>query len=460
MDHNLKVFLYLTCRLFRETTYILRVWGVYFYCKFFRRSKRVKSFFYRDFKSSDRYFKIIKNDDYSVIKNHYIYWDDNRWFRFVQRPYHFFQPFSDKRKNYHFRPNCSLVSCVVNRNVDRLIVTNVSEKVYYEGITFEKVDFQNITLSEVAFHNCIFESCDFFGVKTKPAFETVTKELFSACEFNRTNFENAEFYNTVFSMCKFQNVTFKNIKFNDCIFHKGRFLAVIFGGNITMCNTHIFSPYRKFNISLEMPDAKVVLDPRCIITKTEDYIDSIENIEEFFDGRRNLLKTIDYKETKNTYQIFEWLYNENGLPWESDMYVNPYYQKKYAETRSYDRRIQRIQGYIAEKIIGYGEKPLNSLVTIALTIVLYGIAYMFSGYCIEGEIFKLSLLGISDFEWGTIFECFSKSLYFSFITLVTVGLGDISPYGIFSQVLMGSELFMGAILMTLFVSLLFRKMTK
>ena len=461
MINKLKVRWYLICRLFSELAYIIRVWILYIFCKYLRRSKRPKAYFYQEFKSNDRYHKFIKNDEYSVIKKHYLYWDTNeRWFRFVKRPYRFFQPFSDRSRNYHFRSNCSLVSCIGNRDKDRLTVTNISEKVYYEGITFEKVDFKNVTLNEVAFHNCIFESCDFSGIKTAPAFGTVTKELFSACEFNRTNFEDVEFNNTVFSMCKLQNVTFKNIKFDGCIFHKVRFLYVKFDGNISMSDTFIFSPYRKFKIFLGMPGTNVVMDPRCKITKTEEYIDSIENIEEYFDIGRKLLKTTDFNDTKNTYQIFEWLYGENGLPWETDMDANPFYQKKYAETRSYYRRIDRIKGYIAELIIGYGEKPFNSLIAIVLTIFVYGIAYMFSGYTIGEKIYKLSLDGLSCFKWKTILGYFSKSLYFSFITLVTVGTGDINPHGTVSQLLMGSELFCGAILMTLFVSLLFRKMTK
>ena len=53
-----------------------------------------------------------------------------------------------------------------------------------------------------------------------------------------------------------------------------------------------------------------------------------------------------------------------------------------------------------------------------------------------------------------------QSLYFSFFTMITVGQGNAHPISPPSQIAMGIELLLGAIMMTLFTSTLFRKYTK
>ena len=55
---------------------------------------------------------------------------------------------------------------------------------------------------------------------------------------------------------------------------------------------------------------------------------------------------------------------------------------------------------------------------------------------------------------------FFQSLYYSFFTMITVGQGNASPFSPGSQIAMSIELLLGAIMMTLFTSTLFRKYTK
>lgn len=52
-----------------------------------------------------------------------------------------------------------------------------------------------------------------------------------------------------------------------------------------------------------------------------------------------------------------------------------------------------------------------------------------------------------------------ESLYFSFFTLCTVGQGSGIPISGLTKIISSTELFLGAILITIFVSTLFKKIT-
>jgi len=113
-------------------------------------------------------------------------------------------------------------------------------------------------------------------------------------------------------------------------------------------------------------------------------------------------------------------------------------------------------------IYGYGERPWN--VVIAAGVVILFSALLFSLIGIGNpEIIELKGIAVHQ-NSGNIFDLASKgllknnvirnfpdSLYFSAITFTTLGYGDFRPLEGWGRILAGSEAFIGAFMMALFV---------
>ena len=137
------------------------------------------------------------------------------------------------------------------------------------------------------------------------------------------------------------------------------------------------------------------------------------------------------------------------------------YQRKKAETRN-RKKPSKIIGYLSEWVIGYGEKPYNALFSMALIIIFFSCIYMFTGFIPEigNDEIKYNIKQIFNTPCIPLLSDFFQSLYYSFFTMITVGQGNASPFSPGSQIAMSIELLLGAIMMTLFTSTLFRKYTK
>lgn len=89
-------------------------------------------------------------------------------------------------------------------------------------------------------------------------------------------------------------------------------------------------------------------------------------------------------------------------------------------------------------IFGYGERPARVIMSAILIITLFAFLFMTSG---------ISNVGIEHITSNNFFDC----MYFSTITFTTLGYGDFRPLEGLGRILAGSEAFLGAIMMALFV---------
>ncbi len=113
-------------------------------------------------------------------------------------------------------------------------------------------------------------------------------------------------------------------------------------------------------------------------------------------------------------------------------------------------------------LYGYGEKPLN--VIFSAGILIFAFALIFSNIGIGNpEVIELNGTAIHQ-NTGNVVDLASKgliknniirnfpdSLYFSLITFTTLGYGDFRPLAGWGRILAGSEAFIGAFMMALFV---------
>ena len=113
-------------------------------------------------------------------------------------------------------------------------------------------------------------------------------------------------------------------------------------------------------------------------------------------------------------------------------------------------------------IYGYGEKPWNVVKTALAIIIIFALSFSLIGIG-NPEIIELNGTAIRQ-NSGNIFDLasegflknntvknFPDSLYFSLITFTTLGYGDFRPLEGWGRILAGSEAFIGAFMMALFV---------
>jgi uncharacterized protein YjbI with pentapeptide repeats len=117
---------------------------------------------------------------------------------------------------------------------------------------------------------------------------------------------------------------------------------------------------------------------------------------------------------------------------------------------------------VSNIIYGYGEKPCNVIKTAVAIILIFALSFSFIGLgnpeIIElkgtaihqnsGDIIDLASKG---FLKNNVIRNFPDSLYFSTITFTTLGYGDFRPLEGWGRILAGSEAFIGAFMMALFV---------
>ena len=115
-------------------------------------------------------------------------------------------------------------------------------------------------------------------------------------------------------------------------------------------------------------------------------------------------------------------------------------------------------------IYGYGEKPERVIISAILIILIYAFVFMNYGIVSDPQLDNLPkhnilkelfmgirygdlLIRFKDISWEQIKNC----LYFSTVTFTTLGLGDFSPVESWGRIFVGSEAFIGAFMMALFV---------
>lgn len=336
-------------------------------------------------------------------------------------------------------------------------VINIKPKVYYENISFWNVTFKNFNLEHVCFHNCRFTNCKFENIKTatQKGLSIIKDPIqgFSCCDFMFCRFDNCELNQLFFSVGTLKCVDFKNVIIQNVVFQMNAFSQVRFVDNCKLYDLFIASPSRMFDISFIENKGKITIDARSAITSFK-YKDKV-NIDDI--GTHKIFKKNHYSNVAATYYSFEQLLSNNFL---LDKKSDCYYQRKKAETRS-KGFLKAIPSYLFEWFFGYGEYPFRSLVTLLIITILYAPIYMLSGFDTGERIINYVLNCDFFFFWSLQkVNDFFEGLYYSFITLITVGQGDPSPINTLTKIISSSELFLGAILVTTFTATLFRKFTK
>ena len=237
---------------------------------------------------------------------------------------------------------------------------------------------------------------------------TFDNKTFSLISFKDTIFYKVRFIRCVFESCIFMGATFNECEFTDCVFK----------------NTNA----NKIKIN------SCLIDPRC------------------FDGNFDLKS-----DTNIAVNVYQSLYKNASREYQSEHALYSLYNMKSAEyhhlSSKLDRGvitkkeflIKRTFYYIHDFISGYGLKTFKVLRFLIIIIALFSfINYMFSN-----SIFKDG-------------DCFSiiDSIYFTCVTMTTLGYGDITPCTDIGKILIAFQALLGFVVLSLFMASVINRAVK
>ncbi len=155
-----------------------------------------------------------------------------------------------------------------------------------------------------------------------------------------------------------------------------------------------------------------------------------------------------YREAEEIYRNIKLCYRESG----HNKQEGPFFHREMVAARkqlplfSLKRFISKLLDYTT----GYGEKPLNVVATMLITIVFFAFLYGLFGVKYNDQILKFNS------NHMPIFTTLLNLLYFSTIVFTTVGFGDITPVGISKTITMVESL-CGQIIVAFLITTLYRK---
>jgi hypothetical protein len=231
--------------------------------------------------------------------------------------------------------------------------------------------------------------------------------------FNSISFKDTVFYKVRFIRCKFEGCIFMGATFNEC-----EFIDCVFK------NTNA----NKIKVN------SCLIDPKCF--------------DENFD-----LKS----DTNIAVNVYQSLYKNASREYQSEHALYSLYKMKNAEYHHLSSRLDRgiitkAQYYkkrmfycVHDFISGYGLKTLKVL----RLLIIFIIAFSSVNYFFSESIFKDGV----DF---TIIN----SIYFTCVTMTTLGYGDITPYTDFGKILVTLQALFGFIVLSLFMASVINRAVK
>jgi hypothetical protein len=336
-----------------------------------------------------------------------------------------------------------------NIGISPVTVEEISTGTTYIDCQFNHLHFCQTQMRDVKFQGCTFQNCLFEQCIS------FTYQEFDHCDFINCRLEGYTFASRVlFNHCFFNGVLFWNSLLYNAVFYTCCFVKVTFRDRCNLSATWFLHPAGCFDISFDGETATPELGSRFRLSDfsygDHSFKDRIKKIY-FIEEQPIVL-------TRNGYLGVEGQLIKNLVPLH---YSNCFYFRNKVETRSggWMRKISRI--VLFEWSCGYGEKPWYALALSGILILLFSVAYFFAGFADGQSTIRYGI----DLSHGVLLDPqilsdFGRSLYFSLITFLTVGIGSIKPATTISEFIFCVELLCGAILIVLFTGSLMRMMTR
>ena len=353
---------------------------------------------------------------------------------------------------------------------------NFRETTFKGDAVFKKATFKGVTL----FNKITFEGCISFREATFEEDAVFKKITFQGhAVFREAIFKGVAFFQktTFEGYANFRESTFKgDAVFRQAIFKgdanfKLKYLVKI----INFSRINVFSGKRLF-IKLNNEGGKIYF-VRAQLENTYLDIEIVEGISIDFNGailkdtkiKKDQIKNHILQEKKKEYykaqEIFLLLKNNFHSIGQYEDESWAFTKEKDMERKSYChfKTLHRwLWSCFLNAIYGYGERPWNVAITAGVVILFFALFFSIIGIGnpeiieIKGTAIQQTSGNIVDLAFkgsikNNVIRNFLDSLYFSTITFTTLGYGDFRPLEGLGRILAGSEAFIGAFMMALFV---------
>lgn len=314
---------------------------------------------------------------------------------------------------------------------------------------FIDCNFQNIKYKDCNFIGCVFENCNFQngGVTFENCFfiKESTERLPSlnvkdnlGCSFYKCNIY-ARFLNCDLSMILFEECIIVNSSFEFTFIKKGILKNCKLDKiNIEDCNLCGFKTLNCYIVDLDFNDND--------ITKFDDKTCFDKMVETRKDKK-------EYEGIYNTYETISMKFKENNL---DSSFGEYYFLGKIAERKSLDKVIPKISSFIYYLTCGYGERPLYSVISSLVIILIFAIIYLFLGIKIDEEIVNLSFNSFMNMDLKTFMKYFNESLNLSVGMYGAVGFNSAKTIPK-THMISNIEMLLGIAMMGVGISTLSRK---
>ena len=371
-----------------------------------------------------------------------------------------------------------------------IFVGNINFKKHFNVTLFKKANFNSTIFKGISnFEGTVFEENAFFrnAIFENAAFLSTTFK--GNANFRSAIFYYANFKNSTFRMnANFRNVTFGTVYFRSTKFNKFvSFRSTIFNKYANFKNT-IFRGIVSFIYATLVPGKKLNIkaEGTGIIVFEQT---NLENV--FLDLKLDEGVLIDFtnvllKNTKiNKVQIKKHILQEDRKKFfrAKEIYlllknnfhsIGKYEDESWAFKKEKDMERKNnchfktlhkwLWSCFLNIIYGYGERPERVIISAIAIIIVF--TFVFLNFGIDANpqldtipkcnILKELFIGVrygdllirlKDISWEQIKNC----LYFSTVTFTTLGYGDFRPLEGWSRIFAGTEAFIGAFIIALFV---------
>lgn len=359
--------------------------------------------------------------------------------------------------------NLTTEKTIINQNFSHVVLKDIR---FPEGIAFRDCNFTKANLSgsylqradlrgcnftDAILHDCHFESSDFRGINTK--------------------FCNADVRATHFNGAILQNVDFTGADMRDAIFIDADMIGSMLHGvemyasrllntrmrKENLCN---FEPISKHHIKVgdEFSRDKEEHTPTPLLARYVYMLlkNNFRSIGEYSDEHwaRNKEREMERK------RLFRLAFLKDR---DSDALAlehwNPEDRHKLYEPRI-PAALQWFYRWILT-ILGYGENPIVFLFLSAVTIVVFTLIFMYSGFEYSANSASIIINRELAFEPNELRDTLSDlgtSAYMSVVTFTTLGYGDAHPIG-YSKIFAATEALLGFFAYSGFVATFLKKLS-
>ncbi|MEG0641551.1 MAG: pentapeptide repeat-containing protein [Clostridium sp.] len=316
---------------------------------------------------------------------------------------------------------------------------------------FISCSFNNVLFKNCNFIGCVFEECDFVlgGVSfdgcrfimedsiKKPSLNV--RDNFS-CRFQRCSiypkFKNCNLSFCIFEDCFIKDASFEKTDMTSIIIYS----TDIKMANIQDCDMSGIKFVNSYIEDMEFRDKQK--------TKLDE--------KSFFDKIPIRYKNRDeYEGIYMQYETIADKFKENTL---DNNFGEYYYLAKCTQRKTLDP-VPKIQSYIYWFTCGYGERPLNAVITSLCIIFIFSFIYLFSGLDIDGQIISYITGDMRGLSFRDFITHYNESLTLSISMYGAVGFINAQPAPV-SYLISGIEVIIGIIMIGVGIGTLTRKIVR